>query len=108
MTSNLLLSRAGGAFRRHPVRGLARLTPPLLTLALLFTTSLTFAFAVGDHVELNGTHQAGVPLHNKPRGTNDFQRVLDGTKATVIDVAQDGRWVKLSLPNGHTGWVTSR
>jgi hypothetical protein len=41
MTSNLFLSRDGGAFMRHPVRGLAVLTPLLLTLALLFTTSLT-------------------------------------------------------------------
>lgn len=28
--------------------------------------------------------------------------------ATVIDVAQDGRWVQLSLPDGRTGWLTSR
>jgi micrococcal nuclease len=26
----------------------------------------------------------------------------------VLEVAQDGRWVKLSLPDGRTGWVTSR
>jgi endonuclease YncB( thermonuclease family) len=31
----------------------------------------------------------------------------DGTKSTVIDVAQEGRWVQLSLPDGRTGWVTS-
>jgi hypothetical protein len=59
-------------------------------------------------VGLKATHQAGVPLHAEPRGTNDFQRVPDGTKSTVIDVAQEGRWVKLSLPDGRTGWVTSR
>jgi hypothetical protein len=32
-----------------------------------------------------------VPLHQELRGTNDFQRVPDGTRATVIEVAQDGR-----------------
>jgi hypothetical protein len=69
---------------------------------------ITFAAVVGDHVELNATHQAGVPLHREPRGTNDFQRVPDGTKATVLEVAPDGRWLKLSLPDGRTGWVTSR
>ncbi len=56
---------------------------------------------------LKATNQAGVPLHAEPRGTNDFQRVPDGTKATVIDVAQEGRWVQLSLPDGRTGWLTS-
>src|SRR5919106_1292636 len=40
--------------------------------------------------------------------SNDFQRVPDGTKATVIEVAPDGRWLKLSLPDGRTGLVTSR
>jgi hypothetical protein len=64
--------------------------------------------SVGDQVELNATRQAGVPLHKEPRGTNDFQRVPDGTKATVIDVAQDGRWMKLSLPAGRIGWVSPR
>jgi micrococcal nuclease len=33
--------------------------------------------------------------------------VPDGTRATVIEVAPDGRWVILSLPDGRTGWVTS-
>jgi micrococcal nuclease len=59
-------------------------------------------------VELKATHQAGVPLHKEPRGTNDFQRVPDGTGTMVLEVAQDGRWLKLSLPDGRTGWVTSR
>jgi uncharacterized protein YgiM (DUF1202 family) len=63
---------------------------------------------VGDHVQLKATHQAGVPFHQEPRGTNDFQRIPDGTRATVLEVTQDGRWLKLSLPDGRTGWVTSR
>jgi hypothetical protein len=63
---------------------------------------------IGDQVELHATHQDGVPLHHQPRGTNDFQRIPDGTRAHVIDVAKDGQWLKLSLPDGRTGWVTSR
>jgi len=59
-------------------------------------------------VEIKATRQADVPFHQEPHGTNDFHRVPDGTRATVIDVAQEGRWVKLSLPDGRTGWVTSR
>jgi endonuclease YncB( thermonuclease family) len=26
----------------------------------------------------------------------------------VIDIAKDGQWLKLSLPDGRTGWVSSR
>jgi endonuclease YncB( thermonuclease family) len=80
----------------------------LCLVILLCMAGITVAAVVGDQVELKASHQAGVPLHQELRGTNDFQRVPDGTRATVIEVAQDGRWVKLSLPDGRTGWVTSR
>ena len=83
----------------------------LVVLALLMPVvygSIAFAATIGYQVELKATHQAGVPLHQEPRGTNDFQRVPDGSKVTVIEVAPDGRWVNLSLPDGRTGWVTSR
>jgi nuclease-like protein len=92
------------------VRGLAVLMPCLVTLAVLFTMSHPFAVAagVGDQVELQVRNRAGVPLHAEPRGTHDFQRIPDGTKATVMELAQDGRWLKLTLPDGRTGWVTSR
>jgi hypothetical protein len=69
----------------------------LCIVTLLCAVGNTFAAVVGDQIELKATHQAGVPLHQEPRGTNDFQRVPDGTRATVIEVAPDGRWVKLSL-----------
>jgi micrococcal nuclease len=26
----------------------------------------------------------------------------------VIDIAKDGQWLKRSLPDGRTGWVSSR
>src|SRR5262245_29270660 len=89
-------------------RGLSCVAPLLLTLILLFMASLAFAATVGDQVELNATQQAGAPLHQEPRGTNDFQRGPDGTRGHVIDVAKNGQWLKLSLPDGRTGWVTSR
>ena len=84
------------------------LTPLLVTLALLFTVGIALAAAIGDQVELHATHQAGIPLHQEPRGTHDFQRIPDGTHAHVIDAAKGGQWLKLSLPDGRTGWVTSR
>jgi micrococcal nuclease len=63
---------------------------------------------IGDQVELHATHQAGAPFHQAPRGTDDFQRLPDGARARVIDVAKNGQWLKLSLPDGRTGWVSSR
>jgi hypothetical protein len=83
-------------------------TSLLCIVSLFCAAGSTFAAVVGDQVELKATHHAGVPLHKEPHGTHDFQRVPDGTKATVIEVAQDGRWSKLSLPDGRTGWVTLR
>jgi hypothetical protein len=78
----------------------------LLTLSVLLTAGFAFAAVVGDQVELNATHHAGVPFHNAPGGTKDFQRIPDGTRGTVIEVAQDGQWLKLSLPDSRTGWIT--
>jgi micrococcal nuclease len=92
----------------HGARPIALLIPLLLMLWLFMAVSIALAAIAGDQVELNATHQAGVPFHQEPRGTNDFQRVPDGTRATVLEVAQNGRWVKLSPLDGRTGWVISR
>jgi hypothetical protein len=87
----------------------SRCVTSLLCLVILFCAAgITVAAVVGDQVELNATHQAGVPLHKEPRGTNDFQHAPDGTRAQVTEVAKGGQWLKLSLPDGRTGWVTSR
>src|SRR5215216_6922629 len=93
---------------RRAARCTSSLTLLLVILSLFFAAGITFAAAVGDQVELKATHQAGIPLHQEPRGTNDFQRIPDGTRAHVIDVAKGGQWLKLSLPDGRTGWVSSR
>jgi hypothetical protein len=40
---------------------------PFLYLAILFCAArIIFAAAVGNQVELNVTHRAGVPLHKEP------------------------------------------
>jgi micrococcal nuclease len=83
-------------------------TPLLLALILSLVAGLALAAAIGDQVELHATHQAGVPFHQAPRSTNNFQRIPNGTRAEVIDIAKEGQWLKLSLPDGRTGWVTSR
>jgi len=72
-------------------RSWRRVIPWLGILGLFLTASLAWTAAIGDQVVLQATHQAGVPLHQEPRGTHDFQRVPDGTRATVTDLAQSGR-----------------
>jgi endonuclease YncB( thermonuclease family) len=69
---------------------------------------MAFAAAIGDQVELKAPHHAGVPFHQEPHATNDFQRIPDGTRAKVTDIVKEGQWLKLSLSDGRTGWVTSR
>jgi hypothetical protein len=59
-------------------------------------------------VELNATHQAGIPLHKAPSGGQTFQRVPGGTVATVIDLARGGSWLQLRLADARTGWITTR
>jgi hypothetical protein len=91
------------------VKQRTRLSRPLVLMVVLAVLLPILCGAggtpatIGDQVELNATHQAGVPFHQEPRATSGFQRVPDGTKATVMDVAPDGRWVNLSLPDGRTG-----
>jgi hypothetical protein len=63
---------------------------------------------VGDQVELNTTHAAGVPFHSAPGGSQTFQRVPDRTIAAVIDVDRGGRWLQLRLPDQRTGWIAAR
>jgi hypothetical protein len=98
--------------RSHPcsptARGVRRVILWLGVLGLLLPASLGWTAAIGEQVALHARNRAGVPLHQEPRGTPDVQRVPDGTRATVVEVAERGRWLKLSLPDGRTGWVTSR
>ena len=74
-------------------------------LMIAATAMLVVAAAVGDRERLRSSYPAGVPLHLPPRGTHDFRRVPDGTVATMTEVAQEGRWLRLTLPEGGTRWV---
>jgi hypothetical protein len=92
----------------HAARRMPLYTPLLLAVILYLAAGAAFAAAVGDQVELKAMHPAGVPFHHAPRATQDFQRLPDGTRAHVIEVAPDSRWLKLALSDGRTGWITSR
>ena len=62
------------AIRRVALR-IPRHTPLLVAVIVPLVAGAAFAAVVGDQVELKATHQAGVSLHQQPRGTNDFRRV---------------------------------
>ena len=93
---------------RRVLRCAPFLTPLLVTLSLLVATSIALTATVGDQVELKATHQAGVPFHHAPGGSQRFQRVPSGTVATVIDLDRAGRWLQLRLANARTGWIAAR
>jgi hypothetical protein len=64
---------------RRAVRCPAFVVLLLCLVIVLCMAGSAFAAVVGDQIELKATHQDGVPFHQEPRGTNDFQRIPDGT-----------------------------
>lgn len=63
---------------------------------------------VGDQIELKATHHLGVPLHDEPRGTDDFRRVSDGARATVLAINADNRWLQIHVADGREGWIAPK
>lgn len=90
--------------RGHMRRRLAVLA---VVIACLSGT-MVLAAALGDQVERKATHPAGVPFHGAAGGTPTFQRLPDGTVATVISLGRDGRWLQLRLADHRTGWIAER
>jgi endonuclease/exonuclease/phosphatase family metal-dependent hydrolase len=88
---------------RHP----SRVTPLLCLLSVLCSAGMTIA-AVGDQVELRATQRSGVPFHQAPGGTSKFQRLPTGTVGTVTELAREGRWLRISLPDTRAGWIAAR
>ncbi|MFO7179732.1 MAG: endonuclease/exonuclease/phosphatase family protein [Pseudomonadota bacterium] len=62
----------------------------------------------GETVELRARHADGVPLHPEPRTSAVSGRLPDGTRAVVLEVRDEGRWLKVRAPNGVEGWITRR
>jgi hypothetical protein len=97
--------------RHRSIRRASRCTSSLLTLLLTFSLCFAagFAFAaIGDQVELQATHPAGVLFHHTPSGSQTFQRVPTGTIASVLGLDRGGRWLRIRLPDQRTGWVAAR
>lgn len=85
----------------------------MVALAFVFliylSTSAVFPenFEVGQWVQLKAVHPAGVPLHRQSQSSM-FDRAPDGSEAEIIDVANNGRWLKLRFSDGKEGWVVER
>ena len=78
---------------------------------LLLAPSLVQAAAtarVGDQIELKATHHQGVPLHHESRGTDDFQRISDGSRASVLEIGPNG-WLRIRLvEDNREGWISPK
>lgn len=59
-------------------------------------------------VQLRARHPDGVPLHPEPRTSAVSGRLPDGTRAVVLEEADDGRWLRVRAPSGVGGWITRR
>jgi hypothetical protein len=92
---------------RRAVRCRSFFTPLFLTLSLCFAANNALAAAIGDQVELKAMHQAGVPFHNAPGGSQTFQRLPTGTIATGLGLDRGGSWLQIRLPDQRTGWISS-
>ena len=82
----------------------------VLVIATLFIAPMAATAAslsVGDVVVLHATNPAGVPLHREPNPSL-FGRAPDGATATVRELANEGRWLRIELPGGTGGWVVAR
>ena len=71
-------------------------------------TSTSIAADIGDRVLLKATHHDGVPVHSISQGTNNFERVPDQSEAEVIELANEGRWLKLRFNTGFEGWIVKK
>lgn len=63
---------------------------------------------VGDTIQLKASHHLGVPLHRQAHGSDDFERVADGTQVTVLEVREEGRWLRVRTPDDRSGWVIDK
>lgn len=77
-----------------------------LILCSLIPWSVTFAqdFQVGQSVILEATKPIGVPLHRQPTSSY-LKHVPTGTQAVIQQIAQNGQWLLLRLPDLSTAWV---
>ncbi len=79
----------------------------LFFLVVLCGTAEALDVAVGDWVQLKATIPQGVPLHSQP-SPSMIGRLPDGTRARVIELADDGHWLKLAPQTGPAGWIIER
>jgi hypothetical protein len=85
-----------------------RIVPLLILLLLPAVAWGAISANVGDQIELKATHHSGVPLHDEPRGTDDFQRVSDGARATVLAIQPGNGWLQIRLADGREGWIAPK
>jgi hypothetical protein len=88
-----------------------RIISCLLTLFLSVccfgSTALAIDVSPGDQLELKATNRLGVPLHQTSSSTL-VGRTPEGTVVSVLETAEDGRWINIKLPDGKERWIVER
>lgn len=82
----------------------------LSTFAFLFFGCIRVAFSdpvVGDQVVVKATKPLGVPVHQEARSSL-FARATDGSQGTVMELAENGRWIHVNFDNGINGWIITK
>jgi len=62
---------------------------------------------VGDWIKVKSSNLSGVPLHSEARSSM-FGRAQNNSVVQVIDLAQDGHWLKIRLQDGREGWIIEK
>lgn len=79
----------------------------IISLTFLLFVVLLIGHDVGDWIKIKSSNPSGVPLHKEARSSM-FGRVQNGSKAQIIDLAQDGHWLKIRLEDGREGWIIEK
>ena len=67
-----------------------------------------FEIRIGDTIKLTASIPEGVPLHTRSENSFRGERVPDKTRATVVDMAHEGDWLRILLADGRERWVFKR
>jgi hypothetical protein len=73
-------------------------------LLFFFAVTVSAEYKVGDWIELKATNPSGVPLHKEAKSSLK-DRVPDGAKARILELAKSGHWLRIRLEDGKEGWT---
>ena len=88
-------------------RVLGRVMACVAMVAIFLWALMANAQEVDDEVRVKAAHELGVPLHREARSSL-FARLADGSVAKVMEIGDQGRWLRVDAGNGMEGWIVRR